>query len=210
MPEYTLRNVDPDLWSRFTERANREGWPTKALFVSLMDGYSRGDINPATPPPKELPQFAWLRAHYRQIAQAGDLADLDANAQWERLVNQVLQSPAAMSWQTLDEVPFDRRLEILEWLRRTSSLTTRQVFTLRAIAHIGSGRDLRHDRRVFQYEVLGLPIGQQAWVADFDGGWRILRVVDGEQGQWGQPHLSKEDALDTLARVIDAGGTITP
>jgi hypothetical protein len=199
MPEYTLRNVDPQLWSQFTDRANREGWPTRALIVSLMEAYASGDFTPAAPPPRELPQFGWLRAHYRQLAQEPGLA---TDAQWERLTHQVLQSPAAMSWHALDEVPVQRRPEILRWLQHTSNVPTAATLTLRAIAHIGEGPDLRTNRRAFQYEVLGLPSGQQAWIADFDGGWRVLRVIDAKQGHWSDPNLSKEEALNTLAETI--------
>jgi hypothetical protein len=202
MPEYTLRNVDPQLWSQFTDRANREGWPIRALIVGLLEAYARGEFTPTAPPPRELPEFAWLRAHYRDVAQTPDFGALNTATQWEQLVEHVLDSPAAMHWQQLDEVPPAQRREILRWLRQTSDLPSRQILTLRAIAHIGEGPTLRTKRRAFQYEVLGLPADQQAWIADFDGGWRILRVVDGVQGHWGGPHLTKEDALDTLARTL--------
>jgi len=203
MPEYTLRNVDPQLWSQFTERANREGWPTRALIVSLMEAYASGDFTPPEPPPRELPQFGWLRAHYRQVAQDQGFTSLATEAQWERLTHQVLQSPAAMSWRVLDEVPAQRRPEILRWLQHTSNVPTAATLTLRAIAHIGEGPDLRTNRRAFQYEVLGLPGSQQAWIADFDGGWRVLRVIDGKQGHWSDPYLSKEEALNTLAETMN-------
>lgn len=203
MPEYVLRNVDPYLWSRFTERAQSEGWPIRALITNLLQAYASGEFTPTAPPPRELPEFAWLRAHYRQLAQTPDFAPLDAAAQWERLVDHVLHTPAAMAWRTLHDVPEEKRPEILRWLHSTSDLPMRDVLTLRAIAHVGEGPDLRTNRRAFQYEVLGLPVGNQAWIAELEGGWRILRVVAGQQGHWGGPHLTKEDALDTLARTID-------
>jgi hypothetical protein len=203
MPEYTLRAVDPHIWSLFTERAGREGWPTKALLVNLMDAYGRGDITVGTPPPKQLPQWAWLRAHYREIARADSFHHLDVNDQWEALVEHVLDSPAGLSWRELNGVPPAYRAEILRWLRETSNLSPREVLTLRAIAHVGEGSDLQTNRRAFQYEVLGLQGHQQAWIADFGGGWRILRALDGKTGEWGEPHLTKKDALDTLARAQD-------
>jgi hypothetical protein len=202
LAEYTLRDVDPHIWSLFTERADREGWPTRPLLVSLMDAYGRGDISLAATPPRQLPQWAWLRAHYRQMTQVDSFLGLDVNGQWEALIQHVLNSPAAMSHSELDSVPLRTRAEVLRWLRQTSNLSPRQVLTLRAIAHIGEGPDLRTNRRAFQYEVLGLPSGQQAWIADFDGGWRILRAVDGESGNWSAPHLTKDDALDTLALTL--------
>ncbi len=204
MPEYTLRNVDPHLWSQFTERANREGWPTRALIATLMKAYACGDFTPPEPPPTELPQFAWLRAHYRRVARQEAFASLDVQAQWERLVDQVLESAA--SWQVLNDVPPHRRGGILRWLRHTSDVPTAARLTLRAIAHIGEGADLRTNRRAFHFEVLGLPIGQQAWIADFDGGWRVLRVVGGQQGRWSDPYLSKEEALNTLAQLTEEAG----
>ena len=202
MPEYTLRNVDPRLWSQFTERANREGWPTRALIVSLMDAYACGDVTVPEQPPRELPEFAWLRAHYREAAQDPEFSSLDAPAQWKRLTQQILRSPAGMSWHVVDEVPEPQRPEILQWLLQTSSVPRAATLTMRAIAHIGEGPDLRMNRRAFQFEVLGLPIGQQAWIADFDGGWRVLRVMNGTQEHWSNPHLSREEALDTLAETI--------
>ena len=204
MPEYTLRNVDPQLWSRFTERANREGWTLRALFVNLMEGYASGEVSPSDSPPTELPEFAWLRAYYRQLAvKEPDLLQLSVDHQWDRLIDVIVETPAGLSWQTLRKIPDERRRQILDWLRRTSDVSVRHGLTLRAIASIGTGQDMRTNRRVFQYEVLGLPPRQQAWIADFNGGWRILRVTDGQQGHWGGPHLTKEDALDTLAQQID-------
>jgi hypothetical protein len=204
MPEYTLRNVDSQLWSQFTERANREGWRTHALIVSLMEAYAGGDFTPSQPPPRELPEFGWLRAYYRQIAQEREFAPLDTQTQWQRLTEQVLDSPAGASWHVLHEVPEQQRPEILRWLRHTSNVPTAAGLTLRAIAHIGEGPDLRTNRHVFQFEVLGLPPGQQAWIADFSGGWRVLRVINGEQGHWSDPYVSKEEALNTLAEATDS------
>jgi hypothetical protein len=201
MPEYTLRNVDPQLWSRFASRANHDQWPIRALMVSLMEAYASGEYRPPRPAPRELPEFAWLRAHFRQAAQDAAFASLDAEAQWECVTKQVLQSPAAMSWRVLDAVPGHQRPEILRWLQLTSNVPTASGLTLRAIAHIGEGPDLRKNRRAFQYEVLGLPPGQQAWIADYEGGWRVLRVIDGKQGKWSDPFETKEETLNTLAEV---------
>jgi hypothetical protein len=50
----------------------------------------------------------------------------------------------------------------------------------------------------------GPTIGQQAWIADFDGGWRVLRVINSKQGHWSDPYLSKEEAMITLGETIDA------
>src|SRR4051812_4411227 len=70
MPEYVLRNLDPVLWSRFTERANREGWPIKALIVELLEAYADGVAAPQKAAPKQLPEWAWLREYYNAAAKA--------------------------------------------------------------------------------------------------------------------------------------------
>jgi hypothetical protein len=204
MPEYVLRNIDPQLWSEFIDRGSREGWPTRALIVALMDAYARGEISLHQRAPRELPQFGWLRAYYRQAAQRPSFASLGVDAQWKHLKEVVLGSPAGLSHGLLDEIPTDRRSEVLSWLQRTSNVPGGAGLTLRAIAHVGESPDLRKNRRAFQYEVLGLPAGRQAWIADFDGGWRILRVVDGvQEKEWGAPHATKEDARDTLAETLE-------
>jgi hypothetical protein len=171
-----------------------------------MSAYATEGFTPVGAPPRDLPQFGWLRAHYRQVAQLPGFPSLAAHDQWQLLTEHVLASPAGGQWPVLKEVPEPRRAQVLAWLRSTSDLPVAATLTLRAIAHIGSGPDLRRDRRPFQFEVLGLPGDQQAWIADFRGGWRILRVVDGQQGNWSpDPYLAKEDALQALAEVVVAG-----
>ena len=202
MPEYVLRNINPELWTQFVSRANREGWPTRALIVALMDGYARGEFAIPEPPPRELPQYGWLRAYYRQTAIQPGFRGLDAEAQWQRLTDVILHSPAAMSHRLLGEVPTARRTEVLRWLELTSNVPVASGLTLRAIAHVGHGPDLKTNRRAFQFEVLGLPLGLQAWIADFNGVWRILRVVNEVQDkEWSEPYATKEDARDALAEA---------
>lgn len=208
MPQYTLREVDPHIWSLFIERAGREGWPTKALLVKLMDAYGRGDVSIGTPPPKQLPQWAWLRAYYREVARADSFRDLDVDARWRALVMHVAGSPAGTSWRELDALPLVDRSQILRWLEETSALTRREGLTLRAQLHFHHtflvGSRVETERTVWQYEVLGLPPNQQAQITDFDGGWRILLAVNGKtSGTWSGPHKTPEDALDTLARMFE-------
>lgn len=71
--------------------------------------------------------------------------------------------------------------------------------TIRAIGHSGEGPGLTTNRRPFQYEVDGLPEGQRATIAEFNGGrWRTLRTISGEQGDWEGDHATAEDALAAL------------
>ena len=174
--------------------------------MSLLEGYATGEFTPPRPPPKAIPEFAWLRAHYRKVAQEPDFLEHSAAEQWQELVNQVLRSDAAMSWRELDAVPVEARDSILAWLKATSDLDRRHGLTLRAVAFVGDGPGMEK-RRAFQYEVLGLPPGQSAFIANFDGGWRILRYIDSASSHWGKPHLTTEDAVDTLARTLDDDST---
>jgi hypothetical protein len=98
--------------------------------------------------------------------------------------------------------------EILRWLEETCALTQREGLTLRAQLHFHHtflvGSRVETERTPSQCEVLGLPPNQQAQIADFDGGWRILLAVNGKtSGTWSGPHQTPEDALDTLAGVFD-------
>lgn len=218
MPEYPLRNIDPLLWSRFTERANHDGWPTRALFIALMEGYADGSFTPAAPAPQSMPEFAWLRPHYRAAAASKDFASLSVADKWRALVDQVLESPADIEWKTVEAVPVGKRLEILKWLE-TSGLHSRDHgFTLRAIAHVGDAADPIAKRRVFQYQVLGLPPGREAMLANADtSGWRILYIVNGvtqpwgpNDAVWGQPHVTTDEALRTLDEMVSQTHHPTP
>ena len=178
------------------------------MCSSDLDAYGRSEISPTTAPPRQLPQWAWLRAYYREVVKNdASFLDLDVEAQWEALVQHVVESPAGLEWRELAAVPIRTRAEVLRWLRQTSNLSVRHVLTLRAIAHIGEGPDLQTNRRAFQYEVLGLSSSQQAWIADFGGGWRVLLAIDGESGDWSKPFPGKEDALDALARALEGRDT---
>ena len=101
------------------------------------------------------------------------------------------------------QVPFDKRVEILNWLEATSSLPPRQCLTLQANGHVSSiTAGGESERRVYDYRVLGLPPYQEARITNWDGGWRILYLAPGVTEKWNGPHDTPEEALDTLARTI--------
>lgn len=210
MPEYKLRNIDPQLWSRFINRAGSNGWPTKALFVELMKGYADGRITIGAPPPRSLPEWAWLRAYYRALSKRETFRRLEPLGQWSALTEAILDSPAGMSYRVLEDVPVTTRVEIIRWLQQTSDLPIPHDLTLRAIAHIGSGPNLEHGRRAIQYRVLGLPPGQDALIADYDGGWRVLYIAPNVKEGWSGPHATKEDALETVAQMLTMERDSTP
>jgi hypothetical protein len=76
------------------------------------------------------------------------------------------------------------------------------TLTLRAIAHAGSGSDLRKWDKVFQYAVEGLPKGEEAWIAEMNHRWQILRATNGAQGNWTGEYMSPEEALSALQQEL--------
>ncbi len=208
MPEYTLRNLDPRLWSRFTERAARDGWPTKALLVSLMEEYASGSIDLPVPPPKPLPEFGWLRGYYKAVAGQADFASVPHDEQWKRLYEHVLDSPAGGSGRALAAMPPDQRRELLDWLRRTSAVTVRHVLTLRANGHIIVNGPNGETREPWEYHVLGLPAGHQISINNYDGGWRVLWIFKGNSIKtWSGQYPTPAEALDDIARELESAQT---
>jgi hypothetical protein len=74
------------------------------------------------------------------------------------------------------------------------------MLTLRAYMWVGEGP--RHDgnRRAIAFDVFGLPEGRQAWIANMDYRWQILRADNGVYGGWSGEHRSKEEALAALEK----------
>jgi hypothetical protein len=55
------------------------------------------------------------------------------------------------------------------------------------------------NRKPLAYEVFGLPAGQQAWIAEIDYSWRILRAIDGVYGEWSAQYRSADEAMAELS-----------
>lgn len=211
MPQYNLRDIPPTLWHAFTERAGREQWPLRALVLQLIQDYADGKIHPSTPRPAQMPEYAWLRPHFREMQKApntkqGNLVPLP---EWDRLTWQVYPHDVMAATQ-MRTYPEDLRRSILRWLHETAEMEETKpkgLLTMRVIGHIGSGPSLTVDRRPYQYEVIGLPPGQQAWIADYNHAWRILRAVNGEHlGDWAGSYPTAQDALKALENIVFAGG----
>ena len=59
-----------------------------------------------------------------------------------------------------------------------------------------------------QYEVVGMPPGQEARIGRFTphpDRWRILRIIDGKQGEWEGSYDTAEQALATLEKILLPG-----
>ena len=201
MPQYVLRDIPIDIWSRFTTRAKAENWPLRALFLQWMDDFGQGRTRPTGAPPEQMPIYAWVRPYFRHVAKEPGFFEGGLEDQWKRLLREVaVQNPHAVN--TLMSVPAPRRTQVLNWLHDTSRdlRPGPNRLSMRAIAHIGSGPQLMENRRAIQYEVLGLPPGEQAWIADFSGkGWRILQVVRGQQdNDWRGSYPTAQDALRAI------------
>ena len=75
--------------------------------------------------------------------------------------------------------------------------------TRHVMAWIGEGQNLFPISDVIQFEVRGLPTGEQAWTAKFSNRWRILRAKDGvHQGGWSGNYKNEDEAFEALQKGI--------
>ena len=206
MPNYVIRDVPPDIWSRFTERAKLENWPLRALFIQMMNDFADGR-HPNSAPPEQMPIYAWVRPYYRTLARRQNrFLDIDTATQWDRLVHYIReQNPHLVG--SLEQIPAERRPQVLTWLRETSEdlKPGPTKLSLRPIAHIGSGPSLNEGRRVIQYEVVGLQPGEQAFIFDQPHqGWQVLRLIGGQAtgGGWHGHYATAQDALRYLEDLL--------
>jgi hypothetical protein len=51
MPQYILRELPTEIWARFSDRADGEGWLKRALILQLLEDYADGRIVPSRKPP---------------------------------------------------------------------------------------------------------------------------------------------------------------
>lgn len=53
MPSYILRDLPPDLWDKFRQRAELQQWPLRALILHLFELYATDQIQlKKAPPPR--------------------------------------------------------------------------------------------------------------------------------------------------------------
>jgi len=90
---------------------------------------------------------------------------------------------------------------------RQENVENAAPLSLRATGRAGHGPDASKWDQIFQYEVIGLPTNEQAWIANFGGPyhheWRILRSSKGVQADWNGNYVSAEAALLALKKDLD-------
>lgn len=73
MSQYILRDLPPDLWTRFKERVNRDGWHLRALFLQLMKEYGDGSLQlrgvPSSRPDKGMLPLPCAPGHSVHLAK---------------------------------------------------------------------------------------------------------------------------------------------
>jgi hypothetical protein len=75
---------------------------------------------------------------------------------------------------------------------------------LHEVGYVGSGTDLRQRDKVYQYEVQGLPEGEEAFIAEMGHRWQLLRTSNGVQNNWTGEYESPEEALAALQQMLAA------
>jgi len=88
----------------------------------------------------------------------------------------------------------------------TLKLSLRRVASLRSGPVVGIGNGY-HTGDTYQYEVDGLPKGQEASIANFGRGnqpnWRVLRTINKVQGTWSGKYETATHALAALQREVE-------
>jgi hypothetical protein len=98
--------------------------------------------------------------------------------------------------------PPERKTESLERFIRLlfQMRTMKMTLTLRPTARFGMGPALSGLDRVVNYEVVGLPPGQFAEIAEIDQRWQIWRTKEGVRGRWAGDYSTAEAALEELRK----------
>ena len=68
---------------------------------------------------------------------------------------------------------------------------------LRPVMWSFKGAAINHDNP-FNFQVVGLPPGREGWVCGLARGWKWLRCVDGEHGQWVGNYATRDEAITML------------
>ena len=75
------------------------------------------------------------------------------------------------------------------------------ILTLHPYMH-AHGANLNDNRRAIAFQVKGLPVGEEAWIAEFNHRWRILRASAGVQGHWQGKYSGPAEAMAALQTAL--------
>jgi hypothetical protein len=200
MAKFTLHDIPPDLWADFTTKATEEGWPVRPLLTQLMRDYVADRIRPSELAPQQLGQYAWLRPAFRTLKQSGlRQSPLD---NWTAL-GAIIDRDQPHRRKAFYLIDWQQRESILKWLDDTTTQLEegRSRLTLKAIATFDTADGTR---RTVNYEVLGLPPGEDAIIAlrrrlpGGPDGWYVSYYTDGEPREFPQVYETAHLALRAL------------
>lgn len=72
------------------------------------------------------------------------------------------------------------------------------MLTMRPYMTLGEGPALAQNRKDFAFEVLGLPEGKEARIAEIHHRWQVLRISNGVSSGWVGDFATAEQALQSL------------
>lgn len=72
------------------------------------------------------------------------------------------------------------------------------MLTKREYLFSREGPTLGANGKTIGYEVLGLPLGEQAWIAEIHRNWQVLRATN-VQGDWTGQYRSADEAMAELS-----------
>ena|ERR1700730_13162389 len=79
------------------------------------------------------------------------------------------------------------------------------MLKLHEVARSGIGSDLSRWDHIYKYEVQGMPLGEEAFIAEIDHRWQLLRVSQGKKvGDWTGDYDSPEAALQGLEKSLQS------
>lgn len=72
------------------------------------------------------------------------------------------------------------------------------MLTLHAYMYSFDGPDINNNRKAFAFRVVGMPDHEQAFIAETNYLWKVLRVTDGVSRGWSGRFGSAEEALASI------------
>jgi hypothetical protein len=71
VPQYILRDLPEGLWKRVKARAERDGWPLRAMMLQLLEDFAVGRVTPGGAPPMPPRRVAVVQLYDRELRIPG-------------------------------------------------------------------------------------------------------------------------------------------